>query len=86
LPYTTVLLGPASALQAPDLVGLLPPAPALRLSVAEVRWLLRALLPLPCLDLRAVLALLRYQRRHKLAAYWSHRQQRLQRLEALYPP
>jgi len=30
-------------------------------------------------------ALLRYQRRHKLAAYWSHRKRRLQRLERLEP-
>jgi hypothetical protein len=58
----------------------------LRLSVAEVRLLLRALLPLPRLDLLAVVALLRYQRRHKLAAYWSHCMQRRRRLEALHPP
>jgi len=34
-------------------------------------------------------ALLRYQRRHKLAAYWSHRKRRLlrlARLETLHPP
>jgi hypothetical protein len=54
--------------------------------VAEVRLLLRALLPLPRLDLGAVMALLRYQRRHKLAAYRSHRKQRLLRLEHLKPP
>jgi len=29
---------------------------------------------------------LRYQRRHKLAAYWSHRKRRLQRLADLHPP
>jgi len=45
-----------------------------------------ALLPLPCLDLSAAVALLRYQRRHKLAAYWSQRTRRLQRLEDLRPP
>ena len=86
LPQTTVPLGPASPLAPPDWASLLPPAPALRLSVAEVRLLLRALLPLPRLDLLAVVALLRYYRRHKLAAYWSHRKQRLRRLEALHPP
>ena len=86
LPQTTVYLGPASSRGAQDLASLLPPAPALRLSVAEVRLLLRALLPLPRLDLGAVLALLRYQRRHKLAAYWSHRKRRLQRLETVKPP
>ena len=80
----TPLLGATE--QARDLASLLPPAPALRLSVAEVRLLLRALLPLPCLDLRAAVALLRYQRRHKLAAYGSHRTHRLQRLEDLRPP
>jgi len=31
-------------------------------------------------------ALLRYQRRHKLAAYGAHRKRRLQRLEDLHPP
>ena len=71
---------------AADLAALLPPARALRLSVAEVRLLLRALLPPPRLDLAAVVALLRYQRRHKLAAYWSHRKRRLQRLESHAPP
>jgi len=54
--------------------------------LASVRVLLRALLPLPCLDLSAAVALLRYQRRHKLAAYWSQRTRRLQRLEDLRPP
>jgi len=29
---------------------------------------------------------LRYQRRHKLAAYGSHRKRRLQRLADLHPP
>ena len=93
LPPTTVYLGPTAAREtmalAPDLASLLPPAPALRLSVAEVRVLLRALLPLPRFDLKAAVVLLRYQRRHKLAAYWSHRKRRLQRLarlEALHPP
>ncbi len=69
-----------------DLASLLPPAPALRLSVADVRVLLRALLPLPCLDLSAAVALWRYQRRHKRAAYGSHRTRRLQRLADLRPP
>src|SRR5207247_9338899 len=40
LPQTTVYLGPASSRGAQDLASLLPPAPALRLSVAEVRLLL----------------------------------------------
>ena len=70
----------------PDVDAVLPAAPALRLSVAEVRLLLGALLPLPCRDLVAVVAVLRYQRRHKLAAYRSHRQRRLQRLAELRPP
>ena len=79
-------MGPTTVLPPPDLAALLPPAPALRLSVAEVRVLLRAVPPLPRLDLRAAVALLRYQRRHKLAAYWSHRKRRLRRLEDLRPP
>jgi hypothetical protein len=57
----------------------------LRLSVAEVRLLLGALLPLPRRDLPAVVAVLRYQRRHKLAAYHSHRKRRLRRLAQLRP-
>ena len=79
-------MGPASPLGTQDLASVLPPAPAVRLSVAEVRLLLRALLPLPHLDLGTVLALLRYQRRHKLAAYWSRRKRRLLRLETFKPP
>jgi len=59
--------------------ALLPPAPV-GLSVAEVRVLLRALLPLPTFDPLAALAWLAYQQRRKLAAYRSHRQRRLRRL------
>ncbi len=86
LPQTTVYVGPTTVPPPLDLAALLPPAPTLRLSVAEVRVLLRAVLPLPRLDLRAAVALLRYQRRHKLAAYCAHRKRRLQRLEDLRPP
>ncbi len=59
--------------------ALLPPRPV-GLSVAEVRLLLRALLPLPVLDPAAAPAWLAYQQRRKLAAYRSHRHRRLQRL------
>ncbi len=59
--------------------ALLPPRPV-GLSVAEVRVLLRALLPLPTCDPVAALAWLAYQQRRKLAAYRSHRQRRLRRL------
>ena len=86
LPQTTVYVGPTTVPPPLDLAALLPPTPAVPLSVAEVRVLLRALLPLPRLDLRAAVALLRYQRRHKLEAYWSHRTRRLQRLADLHPP
>ncbi|MDP9374825.1 MAG: hypothetical protein M3Q65_20725, partial [Chloroflexota bacterium] len=58
---------------------LLPPLPV-GLSVAEVRVLLRALLPLPALDPAAALAWLDYQQRRKLAAYRSDRRRRLHRL------
>mgnify|MGYP007022271120 CR=1 FL=1 len=50
------------------------------LSVAEVRVLLRAVLPLPVFDPGAALAWLSYQQRRKLTAYRSHRRRRLRRL------
>ena len=61
----------------------LPPTPQIKLSLAEVRMLLRALLPLPVFDLEAALALLRYQQRRKAASYRSHRKRRLCRLDEL---
>ena len=71
-------LPPATVLAAP-LARLLPPLPV-GLSVAEVRVLLRALLPPPTFDPAAALAWLAYQQRRKLAAYRSHRRRRLRRL------
>ena len=68
----------------PDLPSQLP-ARAVRVSVAEARVLLRALLPLPPLDVAAALALVAYQQRHKTAAYRSHRKRRLLALQALGP-
>ena len=65
-----------------DLPSSLPPR-AVRVSLAEARLLLRALLPLPALDVAAALALVAYQQRHKTAAYRSHRKRRLQALMAL---
>jgi hypothetical protein len=62
----------------------LPPR-AVRVSLAEARLLLRALLPLPPLDVAAALALVAYQQRHKTAAYRSHRKRRLLALQALGP-
>jgi hypothetical protein len=59
--------------------ALLPPR-TVGLSVAEVRLLLRALLPLPIPDPVSALAWLAYQQRRKLAAYRSHRRRRLRRL------
>jgi hypothetical protein len=61
----------------------LPPTAELKLSLAEVRLLLGAVLPLPTFDLEATLALLTYQRRRKAAAYRSHRKRRLRRLDEL---
>ena len=58
---------------------------AVRVSLAEVRRLLRALLPLPVREVAAVLALIAYQQRHKTAAYRSHRKRRLVALQALGP-
>ena len=62
----------------------LPPVPV-RLSLAEVRELLRALLPLPLWDVAAALAWVAYQQRRKTAAYRSHRKRRLRDLMALGP-
>ena len=62
----------------------LPPV-AVRVSLAEVRLLLRALLPLPTLTVAAVLAVVAYQHRHKTAAYRSHRKRRLLALQTLGP-
>ncbi len=45
----------------------------LPLSLADVRFLLRVLLPQPTLDLPAALAWLAYQHQRKAAAYRSHR-------------
>ena len=64
---------------ASQLAQLLPPAP-LHLSLAQVRVLLRACLPLPALDVPHALALIHYQQRHKRAAYRAHRAQRLRLL------
>ncbi len=61
------------------------PARAVRVSVAEARVLLRALLPLPVWDVAAALAWVAYQQRHKTAAYRSHRRRRLRDLMALGP-
>ena len=69
---------------AQDLLSQLP-ARAVRVSLAEARVLLRALLPLPVLDVAAALALVAYQQRHKTAAYRSHRKRHLHALQALGP-
>ncbi len=61
------------------------PARPVRLSLAEARVLLRALLPLPVWDVAAALAWVAYQQRRKTAAYRSHRKRRLLALQALGP-
>ena len=66
----------------------LTPAPPCHLSLAEVRLLLRAVLPVlpvPPLDVPAALALLTYQHWRKTAAYFSHRRRILRRLDELRP-
>ncbi len=68
----------------PDLPSHLP-ARAVRVSIAEARLLLQALLPLPVWDVAAALALVAYQQRHKTAAYRSQRKRRLLALQALGP-
>ena len=67
------------AATATRLALLLPPAPV-GPSVAEVRVLLRALLPLPVFDAPLALARLADQQRRKRAAYRAHRRRRLRRL------
>ena len=67
-----------------DLVRTLAPV-AVRVSLAEARLLLRALLPLPVLDVSTVLALVAYQQQRKTAAYRAHRARRLLLLHDLGP-
>ncbi len=64
----------------------LTPTPPVHLSLAEARLLLRAVLPLPQVDVPAALALLSYQHRRKAAAYLSHRRRILRRLDELRRP
>jgi hypothetical protein len=68
--------------KAESLRDILPRAEA-KLSLAEVRLLLRALLPVPTFDREAALALVNYYQRHKATAYRSHRKRRLKRLDEL---
>jgi hypothetical protein len=56
------------------------------LSLAQVRLLLQAVLPLPSRDITATLDLLRYQQQRKAAAYCSHRKRILRQLGLLNPP
>ena len=63
----------------------LPPA-AVVLSVAHVRLLLQAVLPLPLRDIAATLEFVRYQQQRKAAAYYSHRKRRLRQFDLPHPP
>ena len=63
----------------------LPPQPPRVPTLPQVRWLLRAALPLPVLDVALALALVAYWQRHNLAAYRSHRKRTFQRLIAQGP-
>jgi len=56
------------------------------LSLTKVRLLLRAVLPLPALDIAAALDLVSYQQQRKAAAYCSHRKRILRQLGLLHPP
>ncbi len=56
------------------------------LSLTQVRLLLRAVLPLPALDIAAALDLVSYQQQRKAAAYCSHRKRILRQLGLLHPP
>ncbi len=59
---------------------------AVVVSVAQVRLLLQAVLPLPPRDIAATLELVRYQQQRKAAAYYSHRKRILRQLGLLHPP
>ena len=59
---------------------------AVVLSVAQVRLLLQAVLPLPVRDIAATLELVHYQQQRKAAAYYSHRKRILRQLGLLHPP
>ena len=73
-------------LRSPQDYQALLPAQPVRLSPMQVRLLLRVVLPQPVFDRAAVLAVIAYQQRHKLAAYRSHRRRRLRHaLLALQP-
>lgn len=62
-----------------QLAALLPPV-AVTLSLAEVRLLRRACLPVPVLTRQRAVALIAYYQRHKRAAYQAHRCRRLRLL------
>ncbi len=49
-------------------------------TLPQVRWLLRAALPVPVLDVALALALVAYTQRRNLAAYRSHRKRTLRQL------
>jgi hypothetical protein len=70
-------------LPTPDEVPGLDSHPSLPLSIAQVRLLLRVVLPQPVLDVPAALALIAYQQRRNYAAYCSHRKRLLAQLQAL---
>ncbi len=61
-------------------------AAAVVLSVAQVRLLLQAVLPLPLRDITATLELVRCQQQRKAAAYYAHRKRRLRQLGLPHPP
>ena len=72
-------------LDPPTALHHLRPAPVV-LSLTHVRLLLRAVLPLPVLDIAATLDLVSYQQQRKAAAYCSHRKRILRQLGLLHPP
>jgi hypothetical protein len=56
------------------------------LSLAQVRLLLQAMLPLPASDVAATLDFVFYLQERKAAAYGSHRKRILRQLGLLNPP
>jgi len=79
----TVRPPPSPATLPPSLLPRgLPPQTPRAPTLPQVRWLLRAALPLPILDPALALAFVASTQRHTLAAYCSHRKRTLQRLVA----
>jgi hypothetical protein len=82
-PGGSQVASPVVKLETAESLRDLAPMSQVKLSLSEVRLLLKALLPTPVFDREA--ALVNYRQRHKALAYRSHRRRRLKRLDELRP-